>query len=79
MNSTILRGVTDASPERGDHEILNNNIELIPLLLNLDGENIEDDLGKSLGYREFYDKLREGSMPSTSQINIYTFEEKFKG
>ena len=73
-----IKIVTDSSCDLGIDFVKKNNIEFVPLLLNLDGENIEDDLGKSLGYREFYDKLREGSMPSTSQINIYTFEEKFK-
>ena len=73
-----IKIVTDSSCDLGINFIEENNIELIPLLLNLDGEIIKDDLGKSLGYREFYEKLRAGSMPSTSQINIYTFEEKFK-
>ena len=73
-----IKIVTDSSCDLGINFIEENNIELIPLLLNLDGETIKDDLGKSLGYREFYEKLRAGSMPSTSQINIYTFEEKFK-
>ena len=73
-----IKIVTDSSCDLGIDFVKKNNIEFVPLLLNLDGENIEDDLGKSLGYREFYDKLREGSMPSTSQINIYTFEEKFR-
>lgn len=73
-----IKIVTDSSCDLGINFIEENNIELIPLLLNLDGETLKDDLGKSLGYREFYEKLRAGSMPSTSQINIYTFEEKFK-
>ena len=73
-----IKIVTDSSCDLGINFIEENNIELIPLLLNLDGEILKDDLGKSLGYREFYEKLRAGSMPSTSQINIYTFEEKFK-
>ena len=73
-----IKIITDSSCDLGINFIEENNIELIPLLLNLDGEIIKDDLGKSLGYREFYEKLRAGSMPSTSQINIYTFEEKFK-
>ena len=73
-----IKIVTDSSCDLGINFIEENNIELIQLLLNLDGEIIKDDLGKSLGYREFYEKLRAGSMPSTSQINIYTFEEKFK-
>ena len=73
-----IKIVTDSSCDLGINFIEENNIELIQLLLNLYGEIIKDDLGKSLGYREFYEKLRAGSMPSTSQINIYTFEEKFK-
>ena len=73
-----IKIITDSSCDLGINFIEENNIELIPLLLNLDGETIKDDLGKILGYREFYEKLRAGSMPSTSQINIYTFEEKFK-
>ena len=73
-----IKILTDSSCDLGINFIEENNIELIPLLLNLDGETLKDDLGKSLGYREFYEKLRAGSMPSTSQINIYTFEEKFK-
>ena len=73
-----IKIITDSSCDLGINFIEENNIELIPLLLNLDGETIKDDLGKSLGYRELYEKLRAGSMPSTSQINIYTFEEKFK-
>ena len=73
-----IKIITDSSCDLGINFIEENNIELIPLLLNLDGETLKDDLGKSLGYREFYEKLRAGSMPSTSQINIYTFEEKFK-
>ena len=73
-----IKIITDSSCDLGINFIEENNIELIPLLLNLDGETLKDDLGKSLGSREFYEKLRAGSMPSTSQINIYTFEEKFK-
>ena len=73
-----IKIITDSSCDLGINFIEENNIELIPLLLNLDGETLKDDLGKSLGYREFYEKLRAGSMPSTSQINIYTFEEKFR-
>ena len=73
-----IKIITDSSCDLGINFIEENNIELIPLLLNLDGETLKDDLGKRLGYRAFYEKLRAGSMPSTSQINIYTFEEKFK-
>ena len=48
-----IKIVTDSSCDLGINFIEENNIELIPLLLNLDGETLKDDLGKSLGYREF--------------------------
>ena len=52
-----IKIVTDSSCDLGIDFVKKNNIEFVPLLLNLDGENIEDDLGKSLGYREFYKYL----------------------
>ncbi|MBQ7973108.1 MAG: DegV family protein [Lachnospiraceae bacterium] len=39
----------------------------------LDGTEYEDDCGKTVPYDEFYDKIRNGSMPTTSQINISEF------
>ena len=42
-----IKIVTDSSCDLGIKFIEENNIELIPLLLNLDGEIIKDDLGKS--------------------------------
>ena len=73
-----IRIVTDSSCDLGIEFIKENNIELMPLLVNIDGEAIKDDLGQTLGYKEFYNKLRNGSLPTTSQVNIYEFEEKFK-
>ena len=43
-----IKIVTDSSCDLGINFIEENNIELIPLLLNLDGETLKDDLGKSL-------------------------------
>ena len=43
-----IKIVTDSSCDLGIDFVKKNNIEFVPLLLNLDGENIEDDLGKSL-------------------------------
>ncbi len=42
---------------------------------NLDGEIYPDDLGQTVPFKEFYDKLRNGSDSSTSQVNPEEFVE----
>lgn len=39
----------------------------------MDGEEYEDDLGQSIPYDEFYERIAAGSMPTTSQINSTEF------
>lgn len=41
----------------------------------LDGEHYLDDLGQTIPYPEFYQKLRDGAEPKTSQINSEEFIE----
>lgn len=55
-----------------------NNIEVMELRVNLKGEDIPDDLGESINYKDFYKLIRSGEMPTTSQVNIGEFQEKFE-
>ncbi len=55
-----------------------NNIVVLSLTVHLKGEEIKDDLGKSLEYKAFYNIVRQGEMPTTSQVNEYEFENIFK-
>lgn len=55
-----------------------NNIEVMPLTVNINSTYVPDDLGQTIGYKEFYDSIRNGEMPSTSTVNAFAFEEKFK-
>ena len=55
-----------------------NNIEVMELRVNLKGEDIPDDLGESINYKDFYKLIRNGEMPTTSQVNIGEFQEKFE-
>lgn len=54
-----------------------NNIIVLPLTVHFKDEEIKDQLGKDNGYRAFYDRILAGEMPTTSQINAYTFKEEF--
>ena len=50
----------------------------IPLPYTFKGEDHLDDFGVSMNYKDFYDEVRKGEMPTTSQINVYNYEEIFR-
>ena len=54
------------------------DIKILPLTYNLDGVETEDTPSSdNTRLKEFYNKLRNGSMSSTSQINFQTFIDEF--
>jgi DegV family protein with EDD domain len=55
-----------------------NEIPYISLVCNFKGQEYKDDFGKTLSYKEFYTAVRNGEMPSTSQVNVYVYTEAFK-
>ena len=56
-----------------------NNIKLVSMMINLNHKEYVDDLGKTFDYNWFMEQLKQGEMPSTSQINIGTYTEVFSG
>lgn len=44
----------------------------------LDGKEYQDDLGKSIPFEEYYKKISDGSMPTTSQVNVGQYMEFFE-
>lgn len=73
-----IKIITDSACDLPVKYIKENNIEIVSLTVNINGEFIPDDLGQTLKYDEFYKMIREGGMPSTAQVNVGTFEEVFK-
>lgn len=55
-----------------------DHLLVLGMPVQVDGVEIIDDLGKSYTHKSFYEKLRQGTMPTTSQVNAYRFEEAFK-
>lgn len=55
-----------------------NGLHALGLTCLFKGKEYEDDFGKTLGYKDFYDAMRGGEVPTTSQINSYRFEEAFR-
>ena len=53
------------------------NIKMIPMQIIMDGETY-DDLSEKLPAKDYYQKMREGSTPTTAQINEFSAREYFK-
>ncbi len=53
-------------------------LEVVGMPITIGSEEYVDDLGETLTHDYFYQKLNEGAMPKTSQINTMTFFDRFK-
>lgn len=57
----------------------NRNIPVIFYTYSIDGEEYEDNMGRDeKAVTEFYEKLGEGKMPTTSQINEFRYMDFFE-
>lgn len=45
---------------------------------NIDGEEYLDDLGQTMSFEEFYERIDSGAMPTTSQVNVGQFINFFE-
>ena len=73
---TIL--ITDSQCDLPISFIEEYDIPFLGSICNFKGLEIEDDLGKTLSYKEFYSSVRAGEMPTTHQINPYRYETLFE-
>ncbi|MGI6684038.1 MAG: DegV family protein [Bacillota bacterium] len=55
-----------------------SRIPIVHYMYLFKGQEYFDDFGKSMSYHDFYHEVRAGEMPTTSQINVHTFEETFE-
>ena len=69
---------TDSNCDLPANIIKDLNLEYASLSCHIDENDYLDDCGQSLPYKDFYNYMREGAMPTTSQVNSYTFYEKFE-
>lgn len=70
--------MTDSSCDLPKDIIDRFSIHYIGLICNLNNTEYVEDYGKSLSYSDFYNDLRNGLMPTTSQINSFRFHEAFE-
>ncbi|NMC55609.1 MAG: DegV family protein [Eubacteriaceae bacterium] len=71
--------ITDATADLTKDIVTKNNIIVIPMEYEIDGKRYEYYPScKNLTVNQFYEKVKEGHMAITSQINVSTFEKYFE-
>jgi len=68
--------ITDSACDLPDNLIEENDIEVIPLLVQLDGKELVD--GKDICPEQVYAAIREGKIPRTSQTPAQIFTQVFQ-
>ena len=75
MSFTIM---TDSCCDLPYSFINKNGVEVVSLVIEMDGVEHIDDLGKTFSKEEFFENIKNGKTATTSQINIGTYEQIFK-
>lgn len=70
--------ITDSSCDLPLDYIRDAKVSFLGLVSNFKGNDYVEDFGQTLSYKAFYDGVRNGEMPTTSQINSYRFFEAFE-
>lgn len=55
-----------------------NDIGVLPFRFYLDGQEYLDDQGATMPPKVFYDKMRQGGMPSTTMVNTELYKDFFR-
>lgn len=66
---------TDTGADLPEHYCHSHEISVLPLPVNMDGQTY---LGNELDVKAFYQKLREGSLPTTSAANLEDTSNLFR-
>ena len=70
--------VTDSCCDLPHTYLEANEVDFISMTIQLNGEELIDDLGKTFDYIGFLEKIKTGGMPTTSQVNIGRYVEFFR-
>lgn len=54
------------------------NIPFVCFHYTMDGKEYPDDLGQTMSFEEFYRRIAEGAMPTTSQVSVGQYIEFFE-
>ena len=71
--------LTDSTADLSESWALENDVQILGLTIQLDGETYETVGEKKLTSEQLLFKMEAGSQPTTSQINVGQFEDIFRG
>lgn len=69
---------TDSTSDLPYKYLEDNHIPFIPLTFNIQGVDKKDDMGRTIDYKDFYSKMREGEPTTTAQITMHEFISFFE-
>ncbi|NLX71378.1 MAG: DegV family protein [Clostridiales bacterium] len=55
-----------------------HDIPVVNFTFHFKGNDYTDDLGQTISYKDFYDAIRNGETPTTSQVNAQTYTDMFR-
>ncbi|MFD1318383.1 DegV family protein [Loigolactobacillus zhaoyuanensis] len=70
--------LTDSAVDLPYQTLAANQVDFVSMHVDIDGQDFNDDLEHHFDLDHFYQKIANGVMPSTAQINIGQFVEFFK-
>lgn len=70
--------VTDSTADLPEEYLAEHDIGCMNLCYMMGGETYGGETGKELPWKEFYNRMREGEMPTTAQVNPEEAKEYFK-
>jgi DegV family protein with EDD domain len=70
--------MTDSCCDLPKEYVYENNVPFAKLPFSYNGKEFLDDLGQTVSQKQFFDDLREGALPNTSQANSESFHKIFK-
>ena len=75
---TNFKLTCSSTADRPESFFLEKDIPYICYHFEMNGRVYPDDLGKSISFKEFYDRIDAGAMPVTSMINVDEFTKFFE-
>lgn len=72
-----IKILTDSCCDLTNEFLEERNIDYIPLMFTIEGNDYYDDFSISMPAKEFYDKVRNGSMSKTSLVNSQRYDDFF--
>lgn len=67
-----------STADLSDEYFKKRNIPYVCFHFNMDGKTYPDDLGKTMPLPEFYQRVKNGSLPTSSQVNVLEYTEFFE-